>query len=89
MHLCSSSIELATGVKINKLAFVDFPYVGENKLGSKETVLREGEKTISVKTRSYSKDTSSNRLDSMAGVGRYRDMPAIVLPSVASSKVTF
>lgn len=89
MHLCSYSIELATGVKINKLTFVDFPYVGENKLESKETVLREGEKTISVKTRSYSKDTSSNRLDSMAGVGRYRDMPAIVLPSVASSKVTF
>ena len=44
---------------------------------SKGTVLSEGEKTKSVKTRSYSKDTSGNRLDSMGGgeggtvTGRY------------------
>lgn len=36
---------------------------------SKGTVLSEGEKTKSVKTRSYSKDTSGNRLDSMGGGG--------------------
>ena len=36
---------------------------------SKGTVLSEGEKTKSIKTRSYSKDTSGNRLDSMGGGG--------------------